>query len=386
MKKALAFFGAFNPPTTAHLELARYALEKTGRDTVVFVPSKAAYIRENQGKNFAWSDDGRLAMLRAAAETRPWMTVTDWEMTREKQPRSYETLRHLKEEGVDASLLIGSDKLAELEHGWLHVKEIAEEFGIVCLTRGGDDCGRMIRESAFLRALAPYIRVLETPEETRGISSTQVRSQIERGERPEGTVPAEILLDTDLYKFNMDQVIFHKHTDLSGEYYFRCRNEGVVFTREMFDEINAQIDHLCTLTFKPEELDYLRSIRFIKNDYVEFLRLWRPIRDYVETRLTGEGMLKIVVRGPLFSAMQFEIYLLEIVNEVYFRMKYDYAELRKAAEKRLDEKIEAFRNGKYTFSFAEFGCRRRLSREWEDEVVRRRKQRTASAPPMCTSP
>ena len=47
------------------------------------------------------------------------------------------------------------------------------------------------------------------------------------------------LLDTDLYKFNMDQVIFHKHTDLSGEYYFRCRNEGVVFTREMFDEINA---------------------------------------------------------------------------------------------------------------------------------------------------
>ena len=47
------------------------------------------------------------------------------------------------------------------------------------------------------------------------------------------------LLDTDLYKFNMNQVIFHKHTDLSGEYFFRCRNEGIVFTPEMFDEINA---------------------------------------------------------------------------------------------------------------------------------------------------
>ena len=179
------------------------------------------------------------------------------------------------------------------------------------------------------------------------------------------------LLDTDLYKFNMDQVIFHKHTDLSGEYYFRCRNEGIVFTREMFDEINEQIDHLCSLTFKKDELDYLRSIRFIKSDYVEFLRLWRPIRDYVETRLTDEGRLKIVVRGPLFSAMQFEIYLLEIVNEVYFRLKYDYMSLRRAAEERLNEKIEAFRTGKYTFSFAEFGCRRRLSREWEDEAVRR---------------
>ena len=136
------------------------------------------------------------------------------------------------------------------------------------------------------------------------------------------------LLDTDLYKFNMDQVIFHKHTDLSGEYYFRCRNEGVKFTREMFDEINAQIDHLCSLTFKKEELDYLRAIRFIKNDYVEFLRLWHPIRDYVETGLSDEGELSIVVRGPLFSAMQFEIYLLEIVNEVYFRMRFDYETLR----------------------------------------------------------
>ncbi len=179
------------------------------------------------------------------------------------------------------------------------------------------------------------------------------------------------LLDTDLYKFNMDQVIFHRHTDLSGEYYFLCRNPGVTFTREMFDEINAQIDHLCKLTFKREELDYLRSIRYIKGDYVEFLRLWRPIRDYVETALRGDGTLEIVVRGPLFSAMQFEIYLLEIVNEVYFRMKYDYAALREAAEARLDEKIRAFRTGKYTFKFAEFGCRRRLSREWEDVVVRR---------------
>jgi nicotinate phosphoribosyltransferase len=179
------------------------------------------------------------------------------------------------------------------------------------------------------------------------------------------------LLDTDLYKFNMDQVIFHKHTDLCGEYYFRCRNSGVVFTKEMFTEINEQIDHLCSLTFTKDELDYLRSIRFIKQDYVEFLRLWRPIRDYVETDLTDEGELKIVVRGPLFSAMQFEIFLLEIVNEVYFRMKYDYETLRREAEKRLNEKIRDFRSGKYTFRFAEFGCRRRLSREWEDEVVRR---------------
>lgn len=179
------------------------------------------------------------------------------------------------------------------------------------------------------------------------------------------------LLDTDLYKFNMDQVIFHKHTDLCGEYYFKCRNEGVVFSEEIVQEINDQIDHLCTLRFTKEELDYLRSIRFIKNDYVEFLRLWRPIREYVTVTRSDSGELDIVVKGPLFSAMQFEIFLLEIVNEVYFRMTYDYETLKRSAEERLNQKIADFHSGKYTFPFAEFGCRRRLSREWEDTVVRR---------------
>lgn len=180
------------------------------------------------------------------------------------------------------------------------------------------------------------------------------------------------LLDTDLYKFNMNQVMFHKHTDLCGEYDFKCRNEGVRFTPDMLDEINGQIDHLCTLSFTEDELNYLRSIRFIKPDYVEFLRLWHPIRDYVFTALNeATGELIIQVKGPLFSCMQFEIYLLEIVNEVYFRMHplYSYSALCVSADARLRNKIALFRSGQYTFKFAEFGCRRRLSRAWEDRVV-----------------
>lgn len=183
------------------------------------------------------------------------------------------------------------------------------------------------------------------------------------------------LLDTDLYKFNMNQVIFHKHTNLNGVYHFKCRNEGVVFTKEMLDEINEQIDYLCNLTFKEDELNYLRSIRFIKNDYVEFLRLWHPIRDYVTTSLEN-GNLKIVVSGPLFSAMQFEIYLLEIVNEVYFRFQYNYNELLASAKERLAKKIEAFNTGKYTFKWAEFGCRRRLSKEFEGYALKELKDKT----------
>ena len=184
------------------------------------------------------------------------------------------------------------------------------------------------------------------------------------------------LLDTDLYKFNMNQVQFHKHTNLNGTYLFKCRNKGINFTEEIVEEINAQIDYLCTLTFADEELDYLGSLRFIKSDYVEFLRLWRPLRRYVRcwrevVNENGEelGKLNIEVSGPIFSVMQFEIYLLEIVNEVYFRMTYDYLHLVEAAREKLITKVNAFRREDYTFKFAEFGCRRRLSREWQDYVV-----------------
>ena len=177
------------------------------------------------------------------------------------------------------------------------------------------------------------------------------------------------LLDTDLYKFTMNQVMFHKHTDLNGVYLFKCRNEGIVFTDEMVDEINAQIDHLCTLSFTDEELDYLGSLRFMKPDYIEFLRLWRPLRRYVTCHGNPDGTLFLEVSGPLFSVMQFEIYLLEIVNEVYFRMEHNYLNLVESGREKLVAKMNGFRANVYDFKFAEFGARRRLSREWQEYVL-----------------
>ena len=180
----------------------------------------------------------------------------------------------------------------------------------------------------------------------------------------------ESLLDTDFYKFNMNQLMFHKYQEPIGEYHFKCRNKDVKFSEEMLQEINEQIDHLCTLTFKKEELDYLSSISFIKDDYIKFLSTFKLNRSYVDCHLNDKKELVCVVKGPCYLAMPFEIYLLEIINEVYFRLKYDYQELLKEAKERLAIKISKMQNGTYTFKFAEFGCRRRLSREFQDYMVK----------------
>ena len=180
----------------------------------------------------------------------------------------------------------------------------------------------------------------------------------------------ESLLDTDFYKFNMNQLMFHKYQEPIGEYHFKCRNKDVKFSEEMLQEINEQIDHLCTLTFKKEELDYLSSISFIKDDYIKFLSTFKLNRSYVDCHLNDKKELVCVVKGTCYLAMSFEIYLLEIINEVYFRLKYDYQELLKEAKERLAIKISKMQNGTYTFKFAEFGCRRRLSREFQDYMVK----------------
>ncbi len=173
MKRTLAFFGAFNPPTKAHIDLAEYAMRATGRDDVIYVPSKMEYIRFEQKKNYAFSDNSRIEMLARIAANRTWMRYTDIEMHETVQPKTYKTLCKLREQGENPSLLIGADKLCELEHEWQFIPEISAEFGIVCLGRSGIDCEKMIAESPFLSSL--NMTLVQPPAMYKNISSTRAR-------------------------------------------------------------------------------------------------------------------------------------------------------------------------------------------------------------------
>lgn len=173
MARTLAFFGAFNPPTRAHIDLAEHAMHEVGAEDVIYVPSKYVYITEEQKKGFAFSDEDRIRMLAQIASFRPWMRYTDIEMQQPVQPRTYKTLRMLKDVGEDPALLMGADKLPELEHLWQNIPEIAAEFGIVCMDRGDMDCETLIRESPFLSSL--NLRVVHVPESYKNISSSRVR-------------------------------------------------------------------------------------------------------------------------------------------------------------------------------------------------------------------
>ena len=179
------------------------------------------------------------------------------------------------------------------------------------------------------------------------------------------------LLETDMYKFSMGQTIFHQFTSYKTTWTFKCRNKDVHFTDEMVEEIKEQVQAFCQLRFTEEELEYLDNITWIKGTYVDFLRLWQP--RYEEFTITTDAPcgLAIDAAGTWLNTTMYEIPVLAIVNEVYFRMAYDYDVLLKQFKRRLDEKMRLLEEDTYRLSdFSEFGLRRRLSAEAQEMAVK----------------
>lgn len=181
------------------------------------------------------------------------------------------------------------------------------------------------------------------------------------------------LLETDLYKFTMWQALLHSHPGAQATYAFVCRSTPSFPLADLKDEVNRELDYLCRLRFTGEELAYLRSLRFMKSDFVDFLTIFQFQRKFITVSTDGEKLV-IEATGPQVHVMGFEIFTLYIVNELYFR-RYDRDQRHAEARKRLSEKIEYVRSevasiaGRHPFVFSDFGVRRRFSAELHDEVI-----------------
>jgi nicotinate phosphoribosyltransferase len=182
------------------------------------------------------------------------------------------------------------------------------------------------------------------------------------------------LLETDLYKFTMWQTMLHRNPQTQARYTFVCRNTPAFPLADLLPEVNAALDALCALRFQPDELSYIGSLRFIKSDFVDFLRIFQFQRAFIRACADGDR-LHIEAAGPQVHVMGFEIYVLAIVNELYFRRLGGATEALTQGRARLQAKIaqlKAFSDEparRHPFEFFDFGVRRRYSGAWQREVV-----------------
>jgi len=177
------------------------------------------------------------------------------------------------------------------------------------------------------------------------------------------------LLDTDLYKFTMMQAVLHQFPGAQVSYKFKCRTPGVKLAPYV-DDIRAEIRSLCKLQFTEQELAWMRALRFIKSDFVDFLGLFRLNEKYIDVVALPNGEIDIRIQGPWLHTILFEIPVLAIVNEVYFRHTQpvpNYLEGRQ----RLDTKIAQLQEADLgDLKIADYGTRRRFSKAWHEEVLR----------------
>lgn len=188
------------------------------------------------------------------------------------------------------------------------------------------------------------------------------------------------LLDNDLYKFTMLQAMLHQFPQTHGVYRFRCRNnqDTVYPLADIKEDLEQQLDSLCELRFLEDELEYLRGLRFMRSDFVDYLELFKLKRRFITVSTDEKGRLFIDIEGPMIQAMFFEVFVLAIVNELYFSALSN-ASVIEEGQRRLDEKVELlhqyavkqerYDNNTPPLIVADFGTRRRFSKVWQAHVV-----------------
>lgn len=185
------------------------------------------------------------------------------------------------------------------------------------------------------------------------------------------------LMDTDLYILTMMQAIFHRYTNVDARFEFKWRNWDKMHLNcklEYFvDGLKDQLDSFVSLRYTRQELEYLSTIPFMKKDFIEYLRLFQPNRSYIHPYIK-DGGIAIEIDGPLVNCAIFEVPILAMVSQLYTENsgEISFNWLQKG-RKKLDEKLDYLdshvHKGGMSFTFADFGTRRRAHVDWHRHLL-----------------
>ena len=184
----------------------------------------------------------------------------------------------------------------------------------------------------------------------------------------------ETLLDTDLYKFTMQQVVFHRFPEVEAEYAFLCRQKEIDL-RPYAGRIQEEVNTLCNLSLSEGEIAYLSEFPFFRHGYLDSLRNYKLNPDHII--IGTEDGFSLKIKGNWFQTILLEVPLLAIINEIYFQNVHPNAPMDNSQgwTRLIDKQQTAINSGQSNLQIMEFGTRRRYSRGWQEIVVEHLKLR-----------
>ncbi len=190
MKRTGILGGTFDPVHNGHLLIGRQAYFEYGLDEVWFMPSHTPAYKSDH--NIASPED-RMNMISLAIEPYTYFKLSDFEMRREGNTYTAQTLPLLKEAYPDREFyfIIGADSLYQIET-WYHPEEVMRLTRILV---SGRECPS---EELSLEEQAAYLKgrygadIDIIHNDMIDISSEEIRERVSEGLSIEELVPEEV--------------------------------------------------------------------------------------------------------------------------------------------------------------------------------------------------
>jgi len=190
-------------------------------------------------------------------------------------------------------------------------------------------------------------------------------------------------LDQDTYKYSMGNIFWDKFRGTPAEYAYRCRDKSIDL-RPIYKKLCEQIEAMQDVTLQKDEQKWLFENSRVTQDYlINFLSKFRfkPEQLKIQKIIDNPG-LSIRPTGPIEEASLWEMPIMYIISELYFRNLYgkDFQKIINQAKSDLIEKINSTqkmldKDPEINFLFSEFGTRRRLCHEFQDFAIKTLKER-----------
>lgn len=170
-------------------------------------------------------------------------------------------------------------------------------------------------------------------------------------------------LDNDLYKFTAMNAIQKKFPD--SEVVYRFVNRGnTSFPPGFADALKKEVEAMAGVVLSKENEKFMRAkCYYFDSVFFDLLKGFRFNPAEVKVSQEG-GKLDVEIRGLWYRTVLWEVPLMAMISELYFRMT---GQVARDLKRNATEKARAFADIKAEIS--EFGTRRRYSFDVQDRVI-----------------